>query len=69
MIRSQEPSGCRRNTCTRTPVLSADRVEVSARFSNRRVGRGASKPKVDFTVPVFADFLLERHPIGGFDDE
>jgi GntR family transcriptional regulator/MocR family aminotransferase len=26
MIRSHKPSGCRRNTCTRSPVLSADPV-------------------------------------------
>jgi len=32
MIRSQEPSGWRRSTCTRIPVLSAERVEISARF-------------------------------------
>ena len=25
--------------------------------------------QVDFTVPLFAEFLLEHHPIGGFDDE
>jgi hypothetical protein len=25
--------------------------------------------QVDFTVPLFADFLLEHHPIGGFNDE
>jgi hypothetical protein len=37
MIRSQEPSGWRRSTCTRTPVLSAERVEVSARSSNLTV--------------------------------
>jgi adenylate kinase family enzyme len=35
MIRSHEPSGWRRSTCTRTPVLSAERVEVSARSSNQ----------------------------------
>ena len=41
MIRSQEPSGWRRSTCTRTPVLSAERVEVSAaRSSNLTVGSG-----------------------------
>jgi hypothetical protein len=42
MIRSQEPSGWRRSTCTRIPVLSAERVEVSARFSNLTVGSGVS---------------------------
>jgi hypothetical protein len=25
--------------------------------------------QVDFTVPLFAEFLLEHHPIGGFNDE
>jgi hypothetical protein len=25
--------------------------------------------QVDFTVPLFAKFLLEHHPIGGFGDE
>lgn len=42
MMRSQEPSGWRRRTCTRTPVLSAEQVEVSARFSNLTVGNGVS---------------------------
>ena len=41
MIRSHEPSGWRRSTCTRTPVLSAERVDVSARSSNRTVGSGS----------------------------
>jgi hypothetical protein len=43
MIRSQEPPGWRRGTCTRTPVLSAERVEVSARSSNRTVGSGVGQ--------------------------
>jgi hypothetical protein len=42
MIRSQEPTGWRRSTWTRTPVLSAERVEVSARSSNLTVGSGVS---------------------------
>ena len=25
--------------------------------------------QVDFTVPLFGEFLLEHHPLGGFDDE
>lgn len=25
--------------------------------------------QVDFTVPLFAEFLLEHHPIAGFQDE
>jgi AAA ATPase domain len=25
--------------------------------------------QVDFTVPLFGEFLLEHHPVGGFDDE
>ena len=25
--------------------------------------------QVDFTVPLFAEFLLRHHPIGAFDDE
>jgi hypothetical protein len=25
--------------------------------------------QVDFTVPLFAEFLLEHHPMGGFDDD
>jgi DNA-binding PadR family transcriptional regulator len=44
MIRSQEPSGWRRRTWTRTPVLSAERVEVRARSSNLTVGSGVSIP-------------------------
>ena len=40
MMRIQEPSGCRRRTWTLTPVLSAERVEVSARSSNLTVGSG-----------------------------
>jgi hypothetical protein len=44
MIRSHEPSGWRRSTGTRTPVLSAERVEVSARSSNQTVGSGVSMP-------------------------
>ena len=27
------------------------------------------RSQVDFTVPLFAEFLLEHHPIGGFGDE
>jgi hypothetical protein len=42
MIRSQEPSGWQRSTWTRTPVLSAERVEVSARSSNLTVCSGVS---------------------------
>ena len=42
MIRSQEPSGWRRRIWTRTPVSSVERVEVSARSSNRTVGSGVS---------------------------
>jgi hypothetical protein len=25
--------------------------------------------QVDFTVPLLAEFLLQHHPIGAFDDE
>jgi hypothetical protein len=38
--------GLARGTCTRTPVLSAERVEVSARSSNRTVGSGVSTANV-----------------------
>jgi hypothetical protein len=43
---SQEPSGCLRTNYTRTPVLSAERVEVSAKFSNSTVGNGVSRPNL-----------------------
>src|SRR5262249_39852926 len=48
--RSQEPSAWQRSTWTRTPVLSAERVEVSAGSSNLAVGRGISS--ANFT-PAF----------------
>jgi hypothetical protein len=46
MIRSQEPPGWRRGTWTRTTVLPAGRVEVSARSSKRTVGSGVPTANV-----------------------
>lgn len=62
MIRSQEPSGWRRRTCTRTPVLSAERVEVSARSSNLTVGSEISTanftPRIDYVLDNWSDLIL-----------
>ena len=63
MIRSQEPPGWRRGTWTRTPVLPAERVEVSARSSNRTVGSGSRRRTSPGTGHLLADGL-DRLPPG-----
>jgi hypothetical protein len=69
MIRSQEPSGWRRRTWTRTPVLSAERVEVGAGSSNRTVGQWSfdsePRPRVDHLLVDALDGLASGHRPGG----
>lgn len=40
-------------------------------FEYRELGRlrDAGRGQVDFTVPLFAEFLIEHHPVDGFRDE
>jgi hypothetical protein len=47
------------------PLLAASRARTQPKGPLRSPRLG----QVDFTAALFAEFLLQYHPIGAFDDE